>query len=65
MTQEIVVVEECKYCGAFVQYQGQGHWCPDEEAGSGKDEPSEEFLFVIEKIKTGTKFFIKETYEPQ
>ena len=52
MTQEIVEYEECEFCFAIVQFQGQGHRCPVKEAGKAKEEPTPEFLEFLQKNKS-------------
>ena len=51
MTQEIVNYEECKFCYCMIQFQGQGHRCPDNEAGPATGEPTPEFWEFIRKLK--------------
>lgn len=50
MTQEIIYFEECKFCLAIIQFQGQGHRCPDENAGTAIEEPTPQFLEFLTKI---------------
>ena len=60
MTQEIIIYEECVFCYAIIQFQGQGHRCPCEEAGSAKKEPTPEFLEFLRKIRSP---FVKKCFK--